>query len=41
MTDDLSVQLAHWRGWTGRTEQRTDLVTAALLAEAYVGIKQK
>jgi len=32
MTDDLSVQLAHWRGWTGRTEQRTDLVTAAPLA---------
>ncbi|HEY6353210.1 MAG TPA: MaoC family dehydratase N-terminal domain-containing protein, partial [Burkholderiaceae bacterium] len=23
--------LAHWRGWVGRTEQRSDLVTAAAL----------
>ena len=32
MTDDFSAQLDHWRGWTGRTEQRRDLVTAAPLA---------
>jgi 3-methylfumaryl-CoA hydratase len=26
-----AAQLAHWRGWVGRTEQRTDLVCAAPL----------
>jgi 3-methylfumaryl-CoA hydratase len=28
---ELARQLAHWRGWIGRTEERTDLVTAAPL----------
>lgn len=28
----LDQQLAHWRGWVGRSETRTDLVTAAPLA---------
>lgn len=40
MTDDssaelatpLAAQLGYWRGWTGRTEQRTDRVTTAPLA---------
>ena len=35
MTDDFSAELAaqlgYWRGWTGRTEQRCDLVTTAPL----------
>jgi 3-methylfumaryl-CoA hydratase len=30
-TPALAEQLAHWRGWVGRTEQRSDLVTAAPL----------
>lgn len=29
---DLQTQLEHWRRWTGRTETRTDLATAAPLA---------
>ena len=29
--EQLARQLADWRGWIGRTEQRTDLVTAAPL----------
>ena len=31
-TNDLNSQLTHWRTWIGRTELRTDLVTAAPLA---------
>jgi len=30
-TTSLAEQLAHWRGWIGRTEQRVDRVTAAPL----------
>jgi len=29
---ELQASLAHWRGWVGRTESRTDFVTAAPLA---------
>jgi 3-methylfumaryl-CoA hydratase len=31
-TSELPDQLAHWRQWIGRTERRTDLVTAAPIA---------
>jgi 3-methylfumaryl-CoA hydratase len=30
-TSTFAEQLGHWRGWVGRTERRTDLVTAAPL----------
>jgi 3-methylfumaryl-CoA hydratase len=30
--DALAEQLAHWRGWIGRTEERADVVGAAQLA---------
>jgi 3-methylfumaryl-CoA hydratase len=32
LTDTLADQLAHWRSWLGRTENRQDLVGAAPLA---------